>query len=296
MKNILNFITAFYIIATSIPTSNPQSFFSTEKVRREAQQSIVHLKVWKDVTLIEKETKMIKNNIIESGGTGTIINHSKNKTFILTAAHVCSLIDDRQKKRVFPEYDSNKYNIEIESLIAIIDIDGKPYPGLVFVMSNDFDICIAVSKKINKPSLSISNKPPRIAERVYSLGYPDNTWDAGVVPIFEGFYSGERDMIWKKEAIYTIPIYYGSSGSPIITAGGKILGVIHHKSANFQSYSIASTLKQTESLLIFAKTVLSENGVEEQLESIDQIDIEKLLKTEKDMLLLKKPPEPDIKK
>ena len=162
-------------------------------------------------------------SVVKTGsGSGSIIYHKKNKSYILTAKHVCG--DDSIIKRV------------------LIDIDSEAHVSTVFAKSENSDLCILESERINKPAIRVSYLPPREGDTVYNIAAPGGFHERGMVPHFEGVYSGYSERM--KSAIYTLPAYPGCSGSPVVNNRGELIGLIYAVNSNFHHLAISATHDQ----------------------------------------------------
>jgi len=161
--------------------------------------------------------------VVRTGsGSGSIIHHKKNKSYILTAKHVCG--DDLIVKRV------------------LIDIDNETYKASVFAKSENNDICILESERINKPKINLSFTPPKKGDTVYNIASPGGMHERNMVPHFKGIYSGYSKRM--KSDIYTIPAYAGCSGSPIVNKYGELVGMLFAVNGKFHHLSVSITHAQ----------------------------------------------------
>jgi len=160
--------------------------------------------------------------VATSSGSGSIIHHKKNKSYILTANHVCG--DDSVIKRI------------------LIDIDNEKYKSVVFARSENKDICILESERINKPKIKLSLHGPKKGETAYNIASPGGVLERNMVPLFKGVYSGYSEHM--KSDIYTIPSYPGSSGSPVVNQYGELIGLLYAVNRDFHHLSVSITHAQ----------------------------------------------------
>ena len=197
-------------------------------------------------------TKPIRfSEFYKTSGSGAIVKHNKKTSFILTAAHVCTIAFDKQIKSHFPFYNRHKYKASFIRINEIYDITGKKYPAIPLVWSKQYDICIMVTPKINQDSIKLSLEPPYAGEKVYYMGFPRGIGGGKVIPAFEGFYAGPMsNRLGQRGAVsvYTIPTAPGSSGSAILNISGDIVGMIHSYYPIFDNMCLSATHKQLKDL------------------------------------------------
>lgn len=146
---------------------------------------------------------------------------------VVTAAHFCDSLSIKMamiKRLIF----FNRILFEIESF------DGHRMEAYVIKMDEDNDICMLTvmgpTHEIRKEILKLAPERPYHGERVYNLAAPLGVFAAGMLPIFEGFYSGPvlypKGKTELKVDMYSLPIKQGSSGSPIVNSKGELVGIV----------------------------------------------------------------------
>ena len=175
-----------------------------------AKKSFVKIETWVQGCF----EGMCTDYALFSYGSGSVITRN-GRTFILTAEHVCN-----------PDVNELKTDTvqEIKIKHWLIDIHNRKHEGKLIKHNNLLDIC---AMKFNEggdvlPSLRIANTPPVYTEKVYNISSPLGLAEKGMVPVFEGMYSGEG--IWR--SYFTIPTAPGASGSPIINQDAELVGVV----------------------------------------------------------------------
>jgi S1-C subfamily serine protease len=146
---------------------------------------------------------------------------------IVTAAHFCDSLSFKMmlmKRMIFFE----RIFFEIETF------DGNKREAIITKIDEENDLCMMMdlgsTNDINKQILKISDRRPYHGERIYNLSAPLGIFMTGMLPVFEGFYSGpclypDSDKEIKVD-MYSLPIKQGSSGSPILNDSGELIGVV----------------------------------------------------------------------
>lgn len=171
----------------------------------------------------------------------------KGQVHILTANHVCDYSDV-----VNPAIELG-YAPTIK--ITALDVSGEKHDLEIVKQNVEADICLlkGKDKKINIPTLELSPTPPEKNKKYFNFAAPAGVFSPGAVPLFDGQYAG---IIYGTYALYTIPVYPGSSGSPIVNYKGELVGVVHSVHRNFHHVSFSATYKQ---LKIFLADIVEEN-------------------------------------
>jgi len=165
------------------------------------------------------------------------------KTHILTANHVCDYNDI-----VGPAMEAG-YTPKIA--ISAIDVTGQKYVLKIIKQNTEADLCLLSGENLNISTLKLSGSPPEKNEKYYNFAAPAGIFNPGVVPLYEGRYAGLYYGIY---ALYTIPVYPGSSGSPVVNSDGELVGMIHSVHRNFHHISFSATYKQISVFLSDAKS------------------------------------------
>ena len=174
---------------------------------------------------------------IKGSGSGIIINQLEKSTVILTVKHVC--INSKDMEKEDPEI----------SIVGIVDFKGVRYDSIVAKLDPLNDLCLiaTINKKIDVDVVLLAGKKPRVGMHVYNLAAPIGFFNAGMVPIFEGFYSGDRTKgFYSKDkihntgySVYTIPGMGGSSGSAILNSKFELIGIVSLGLTRFNNLMVA---------------------------------------------------------
>lgn len=178
-----------------------------------------------------------------SVGSGAVVKNDINKTYVLTAGHVCHTDLEEPIKSIA---SSKKMFFKIEAY------DGEFYDFKVKTISPDFlngnevDLCILEGDRIRIPSIHLALRGPKVGEKVYNVAAPVGIYHPPTVPLLSGYFSGP---INKYNDLLTIPAIGGSSGSPILDSSGDLVGVIFAANVQFVHISIGVNYEQTKKFL-----------------------------------------------
>jgi S1-C subfamily serine protease len=160
-------------------------------------------------------------------GSGVAVLNPQEGTLILTAEHICNRLN--QTKSV------SNYTISFH--MKIIDYRGNSYENIKMIDSQpEHDICLMLIEEGFLPTVPISQQAPRIGEHVYNIAAPLGIFNKGMVPTFDGFYSGNTTS---GSSLYTIPVQGGSSGSPIFNDRFQLIGIVHSKFGGIENISLS---------------------------------------------------------
>ena len=126
-----------------------------------------------------------------------------------------------------------------------IDIDRVYLPVEIVATDERSDLCVLYVKNLQKPSMLIAVDKPEPGDRVYNVAAPLGIYDRNMMPIFQGFYSGDSGS----RAIYSLPAIGGSSGSPIMNHRGELIGMVSAAYVRFTHIAISPKFKPTISFV-----------------------------------------------
>ena len=254
---------------STISLPKPQNV-SRVNITKFARESIIFIESVH--TLVEKtENGNVELQTRASNGSGSIIYHGKDFSLTLTAAHVCTIINNRQKITMFPEYRHLVDSTEVTTANILTDIHGNEYKATPVIWNKTHDTCILMSSKIPLHALNIANDERlEIGKKYYNLAFPRAIWAKNFVPSFEGVYIGDFEEGIFHASSYSMPAAPGSSGSPILNDRGQVVGVLHSAMYNFEYLALAATPAQTSEIFHLVQEFLK------QLQAMDNAcDIKK---------------------
>ena len=210
------------------------------------RQSFVLLKVTTTVELKDciEPTNMCQSNkaypetwdpTMVHKGSGLVISHVDDNSYIITAAHVCK---NKVPKRV--TIDGLKYTVNVNRKIEVFDYSGNNHITEVVHYDHHHDMCILKSKGVWGQAITVASHMPERGDRVLNLAAPYGIYSPKMVLTFEGFYSGTDHL---GNEIYTIPAAPGSSGSPIFNEKGELISIIHSAAYRFENIAIGCKLE-----------------------------------------------------
>ncbi len=170
--------------------------------------------------------------VVISTGSGYVIAHENGKTYVMTAAHVCWV-------EPYETVGRGPLIMEIyqTSSINLLTYSGESVSAEVFYVDEERDVCLMTTQGTWGSPLPIADSDPVRGQKYYNMAAPYSIFSPGMVLSFDGYFSG-HDNNWY---FYTIPARPGSSGSPIITSHGEVVGIITMASTVFETLSIVTT-------------------------------------------------------
>lgn len=212
-KMFKNIIVSFLIIF---------SFSCTKHIEK---QSLHDLLPRRGYLYVEKtiDIKMCADGICSSGkmasaGSGFIVKKNYKGSYALSAAHVCNI-------NLNLNTGDPKMNVEASKKIRVETLDGRFYNAKVIITNEEIDVCLMFVEDLvsNIEIIEFADRAPNPGDRVLNIASPYGIHFKNVVPLFEGIYIGDTG----KKSLYTFTAAPGSSGSMILDASGKLIGLVH---------------------------------------------------------------------
>lgn len=225
MGLLVGLLSACTVQNTNQATHIPRDSFIY--IKQEANYVVCNIKSWECRTFSGKWT---------ASGVLVAKDEKKDKAFVLTAAHVC-----KGAESDFP------YVIIVrnEEIIGYT-LDGYSHEGMIVAMDERYDLCLFEIEYVDNDVSGIAKAPPEPGERIYNAAAPAGYWNANMVILLEGFFSGNR----KQDMVMSIPAAPGSSGSPIYNNKGEIIGILHSVARKFNNISVATRWRYVRKFLI----------------------------------------------
>jgi len=241
MLCVLLFLSAPIIIVNGGCASINHNYVNTKKVF--PRQSFIFVK---KKTVFYRCTKNLCKTVYTGrmSGSASIIHHSGDKTFLMTAAHLIWMLPIHPIYKMLLE---KKGKLKTHSTYTFTDINGKNYKLKKIVKSDKTsDLAIVAMEKSTLPPLPLSRKAPQIKDRLFNIAAPAGVFEINMVPFFEGRFLGYSKKYFNmgKIALTNIPVAGGSSGSPILNCNGEIVGMVSAVHRRFHHISISPTHEQ----------------------------------------------------
>lgn len=189
-------------------------------------------------------------------GSSMVIAHASGRSYVLTADHVCSS-PNLPDTTVFPRGSKVILTqLAWETQRVVVDIEGVTRSARPVISDGPNDICVMEVEGVWGRPVPLSPRPPEMGETAYNIAAPAGIFDAGMVPIFVGIYSGASTSISSPSAgphmslpvgpgttchLYTFPSRPGSSGSAVLSPAGEVVGVVHSTVTTVPGLSISAS-------------------------------------------------------
>jgi S1-C subfamily serine protease len=171
------------------------------------------------------KVKTTMAGIPHSVGSAVLVKHVKGTSLVLTAEHIC----DGEGKEFF-----------------LIHTDLQEYAAKVLTTHKDLDLCILqTEQRIPATPVKIAKQEPVYGDHLYNLAAPLGIYAKGGVLIFQGYYSGDKELEGLPYSMVTVPCAGGSSGSPVFNEQFELVGVVSRKHTRFENLAFTSPAKQT---------------------------------------------------
>ncbi len=155
--------------------------------------------------------------VLQGTGSGLLVA-TDEQPVVLTAAHVCL--------PNFPEtqeWEGIIIKIRATSEVKIRTVHGDVLKGTIVTYDKEADLCAVSVSSVFAPPVRLATAPPKMGDRVFAVSAPYGINSPTMSLIFEGFYSGSDEGIH----FYTIPTRPGSSGSVVLNANYRAIGMLN---------------------------------------------------------------------
>jgi len=188
----------------------------------------------------------------QSIGSGTIVGHKENSTYILTAAHVCldsnSPGGSGNSTEIVMEFPTHTLTVEYTPQVIIHDYAGGEHNSTVAAFNVIADTCIVETSGVWGLAVPIAQNEPPPGTTVQNMAAPLGIWAPGMTLRLDGFYAGIDAHNSQKYSIYTIPVAGGSSGSPVLY-NGEIISIIVMSHRGFSHMGIGVRLEEIQKIM-----------------------------------------------
>jgi S1-C subfamily serine protease len=169
-----------------------------------------------------------------SVGSGFVVATDGTDSWGITAGHLCTV----------PKAEVMGATVHIVSDIQITLFEGEKHSAEIEAIYPESDICVLRIKDAVLEPVSLSKKAPRYGEKAYTTSAPYAVFEPGMLPKFDGYYSGtlkellapDGSVTYKNLDAYGLPTRQGSSGAPIFNAKGELTGMTILSLRNLEHY------------------------------------------------------------
>jgi S1-C subfamily serine protease len=167
--------------------------------------------------------KACKSMGARSVGSGFVVATDGTDSWGITAGHLCMV----------PKAKVLGATIHTVSNVQITLFDGKKHGAEIERIYPEYDICVLRIKDTVLKPVSLSEKAPKYGEKAYTTSAPYAVFEQGMLPKFDGYYSGtlkellapDSSVTYKNLDAYGLPTRQGSSGAPIFNTEGELIGM-----------------------------------------------------------------------
>ncbi len=229
MKKIIVALIFLSLNSCSLPATHSKSVFFKG----------TFLKIEKNVKIKvcnPKNPSYCLTRVFQSSASSFLIGHEKDKSYIMTSAHVC--ITDYGRLVLLPGFEAK------ETFYGLTEKMNKHFYKIEAVDKNS-DLCVVSTKRFKGKPYKIAKKNPKRGEKIYNISAPLGVFEKNLAALFSGLYMGQAH----DRTLVSLPATGGSSGSPILNADGKVIGVVSAVMKDFKQVVISSTLDQIKNII-----------------------------------------------
>jgi len=210
---------------------------AVQRVPNLPHDAFVKIETHNAINFCDKEKKKCKMSpIMTSSGSGILISHHKNNSYVTTAGHVCAGLPPPPAHITLNQIagmlgvavDYEVHSAEFLTKILVYDIDGNQYQSRTMLSDQVIDLCLLETQYINHLPAKLAAKEIPLGGTVWNLAAPYGIFYPGKVPIFRGIMFAHDGVGPASGAGYSdVPARPGSSGSAALNGNGRVVGIIH---------------------------------------------------------------------
>lgn len=255
-KFVLLFLTI--MTACTIALAHPNDLGQKVKKARNSFAFVmldIKIEAKKCETVVNENGELIKKECDVSGlpskkaksfGSGTVVRHVLDKTYVLSAAHVCSY------PKIDYKYVGHKIiTVSLTPTAQVRDVNGKVYKAKIYSLDTRNDLCILKVSGLFGTPIAVAKEMPTPPVQVFSYAAPLAVNHPGMVLFFTGYTSGYHRDVDNDRTLYfySLPIRSGSSGSSILNKDAEIVGVVHTAFLGMENIAIGTDLKSIQTIM-----------------------------------------------
>lgn len=164
----------------------------------------------------------------EKAGTCTVFKVGSD--LVMTAGHCC----EKDDPAVIRTYVAEGPHAIAGASFEPIRIDSKN------------DVCV-MKGKLRGAALSLAKHDPQVGSHVWTAGYPK-----GIFLISSGYWAGRDD---DGEAIASVAVWGGASGSPILTPDNEVVGILRAYYPPMSNMSVVAPIEHLRTSLLIARAL-----------------------------------------
>jgi len=171
-----------------------------------------------------------------SSASSFLIKNKKDKSYLLTAGHVCKT--DYGSLIFLPKF-------QVKEEFYGLNFKMQKFRYKVHSIDQKSDLCIVTTDRIGTKPYKIAKSYPVLGDVVYNIAAPLGIFEKNIIPLFTGRFGGNA----YGRALFTLPAVGGSSGSPILNKRGHVIGLVSAVTIRFNQIVISPTLEQIRKVI-----------------------------------------------
>jgi S1-C subfamily serine protease len=193
-----------------------------------------------------------------ASGTGFIIDHNKDNTIVMTAAHLCESTKNVRQSSII--------NFEITEIRNTHEMGIIKNQQLILsqqILYNDpvTDVCVFKIPRVDGEKVRIAKGAPRYGDKIWSIGAPVGFFPESSKPLVSGHYAGGAERSMKNDPSlgfynFSMPTVPGMSGSPIFNNNGEVIGIVSAVHSDWHMICFSPTHDQIIKAIEAAKIAL----------------------------------------
>lgn len=188
-----------------------------------------------------------------SVASGVLVAHKRDKSYYLTADHVCHALEDIN-------LGFSGISVKAEDISIVVNLEnGEKLKANIYASSNEYqedlgkDLCLLETDRVKAKPIELARKEPRKWTKILNVAAPAGIWASDMMLHFHGEYQGDTNINTDDNpmmmAFYILDAQGGSSGSPIVNNQGKLVGILTISIIPSNAISAGPTYETTKKFL-----------------------------------------------